>query len=654
MSEIAEGLSKINGIAASVLQFIPGGQPFAAMAAASAALYGGLAKLTADPPRPPAQLEEVTFGADQPMPFAGGRCMIHGQLIHSEAHGADREGVPNPWRTDTIVLTNDGPVVAIDQLYANKEAVNFSGTTGWETGYYEKYLRADTQLGETPEAAALDWTALDPGDPPAFNEWSSTRKLSGLAAMQFGMLLDAEETHFRSGAPKFSAVGRWAKYYDPRLDSTYSGGVGAHRRDDASTYEYSVNGVIRCLNYALGIYQNTKLVGGGGPPIASIDVPSFVTAANTADANSWACHGVVYENGEDGEIWNNMKLMLQTAAAWPTNDGGVLRCLQRRPLVTVDTIREADIEGPCSGKGMRDWKDGKNTIIPTIVSEANDWSKVPIDAVEVPTLVSSQGEVRSKSQEYPLVTSPTQASQLAVLDIYDTVEIDPIQLTVGRRFIGYNVGDAFDTDLPDLGLVGQTVVMLSKKIDIVTGRVIMGVKTDTTAKHDYALGRTGTAPPQPALATNEELDRAATEKVIGPLRSQALTDSYITGMGSAISATETTTGIWTINVPAHTRVYGNPRTFPSVAVDASSVAGLNSETTYRLYYDDPRLEGGAITMVATSDPTVSAQTETNPYRHFVGTLTTPVNGGTPTNGNPTSPPNTSGPDSEWDGTGNIP
>lgn len=654
MSSIAKGISQVAGIASTVLAFIPGGQPFAAAASAISAGASAVAQLTAKPPKPPAKLDDVTLGADQPMAFAGGRCEIIGQLVHREDHGREREGVPNPWRTKTIVLTAGGPVTAIDQLYANKEAVNFSPTTGWETGYYGKYLRGDTQLGEAPEAGALDWTALDPGDPPSFNDWSSSHKLSGLAAMQFGMLLDAEETQFRSGEPQFSAVGRWCKYYDPRLDSTYPGGFGSHRWDDQTTWAYSVNGVIRAYNYFRGIYANGKLIGGGGISLAAIDTDSFIAAANTADANSWTCHGVVYENGEDGEIANNANLMLQTASAWFTNEGGVIRCLQRRPLVTIDTITEDDLVGPIRVKGMTEWKDGFNTLIPKIVSESNQWASVPIDAVSVPTLVTQMGEARSKTREYPLVTNTNQGGQLAVLDIYDSVEIDPIEMTLGRRFLTYSIGDAFDTDLPNYGLVGKTLVILKKTINLGDMTVTLGLKTDTPEKHAFALGQTNTAPPQPTLTTNAERDRAATETVIGPLRSQALTDSYITGMGSAISATETTTGVWTINVPAHTRVYGNPRTFPSVAVDASSVAGLNSETTYRLYYDDPRLEGGAITMVATSDPTVSAQTETNPYRHFVGTLTTPVDGGTPTNGNPTSPPNTSGPDSEWDGTGNIP
>ncbi|MFB9372798.1 hypothetical protein ACFFUB_02360 [Algimonas porphyrae] len=634
------------------MQFIPGGQAFAAALTAVSAGWGAVAKFTADPPRPPAQAEDVMFGADQPMPYALGRCLVRGHLVHSEAHGRDREDVPNPWRTDTIALTNAGPVVSIDQLLANMEPVSFD-TDGWADGDYGKYLRGDTVTGNAPSSDVLDWTALDSGAPPSFNQWSASHRLSGIAAMQFGMLLDAEETHFRSGPPEFAAVGRWTRHYDPRQDSTYPGGLGSQRRDDESTWGYSVNGVIQALTYFLGRRQNGKAVLGAGLPWSSIDVPSFVSAANVADANGWTCHGVVFENGEDGEIGNNAALMLETASAWFTNDGGILRCLQRRPLVTLDTIRSDDLVGPWSIQGMREWREGINTVVPTIVSELNEWAKVPIDAVEVPELVAAQSEVRSRSKTYTLVTDPTQAAQLAVLDIYDTVELDPIQLTVGRRFIPFNVGDAFMTDLPDQGLVGQVVVVVKKTINLADGTVTLGLKTDTTDKHAFALGQTSTAPPQPTLATGADYDLATREMLVGPLRSSAISLSYASGFSSSITLTEEADGTWTAAVPAHTRIYGNPLTFPSVAVDATSATGLAASTRYALCYDDPWMEGGAVTIFPVANPVDAVVSQTHPHRHRIATVTTPTPGGTPDTGQPARPPGTD-PGDDWDGAGQIP
>lgn len=636
MSKIAKGISQVAGIAAAALAFIPGGQPFAAAASAIAAGAGAISQLTAKPPLPPSQLDEITFGANQPMPYAVGRCELKGHLVHSEAHGRDREEVPNPWRTDTIVLTGGGPVVAIDTLYANKEALAFDGTSGWETGYFDKYLRRDTQLGATPESGSLDWTSTDPGTPPTFDNWTGTRKISGMAAMQFGMLLDAEETHYRSGPPEFSAVGRWTEHYDPRLDSTVAGGSGSHRIDDETTFEYSTNGVIQALTYAYGRYQSGKLVLGGGLPITSIDLPSFIAAANYADTNTWTCHGVVFENGEDGEIWNNIKLMLQTAAAWPTNDGGTLRCLQRRAVVTVDTITADDVQGPCSVRGMTDWKDGFNTVIPEIMSEDNEWSNVPIDAVAVSALVTAQGETRQRAKQYKLVTDPDQASALAVLDIYDSVEIDPISLTVGRRFIAYDVGDAFNTNLPDLGLVGVTVVLLSKQIDLATGRVIMGVKTDTTAKHALALGETNSAPPQPALMTQSEFDLAASETIIGPLRTTVINSSYTRGL--TLTATDAGSDA-SIVISNHTRDYSSKQ-FPNVSITGTTLTGLSYGTTYLLYYDDQTMIDTTPTFVSTELAEAFTSGD-EPYRHYVGAVITPASGAADTGGGGSTPPGTS-------------
>jgi hypothetical protein len=651
MSGVLKGISEVTGIAASVLAFIPGGQPFAAAASAISAGTGAIAQLTAKPPLPPAQVQEFTFGADQPMRVGLGRSFLTGAMVHHEAHGRDRQDVPNPWYTQTFVLSL-GPVLAIDQLYANKQPVDFDPTSGFETDYYDKYLRRDTTLGETPDTTGVNWTTTDPGSPPSFNEWSSARRLSGLATMQFGMLLDDEETQFRSGPPDFGAVGRWSKHYDPRLDSTYPGGFGSCRLGDESTYVYSTNGVIQAATYAYGRYQNGKLVFGGGLPEGAIDWETVVACANVADANAWPCHGEILENGEDGEIFNNIQLMLQTAGAWATNDGGLLRFLQRRPVVTVDTIRADDIKGPCVVQGMRAFKDGFNTVVPTILSESNEWAEVPIDAVGVPTLVASQGETRSKALTYKLVTDPDQASALAVYDIYDTVELDPIELTLDRRFISYNVGDGFDTDLPDLGLNGQTVVVLSKTIDLKTCNVTFGLKTDTDGKHAFALGQTNEAPPQVALTAPAEYELAATTSARVDLRAQAIEGSFVSDLAAGITATEQGDGTWTVSVPTFKYNYSNSTAFPQVDVDAGTITGLAASSTYYIYYDDPKLIGGAVTFLASTDIVDAIASPAFPFIHRVGKIVIPAAGGASPTATPTMPSGTD--EDEWDGTQSPP
>jgi hypothetical protein len=57
-----------------------------------------------------------------------------------------------------------------------------------------------------------------------------------------------------------------------------------------------------------------------------------------------------------------------------------------------------------------------------------------------------------------------------------------------------------------------------------------------------------------------------------------------------------------------------------VSYNAGSVAGLDYDTTYYLYADDPELEGGAVTYLAATAP---ATVVSDPDFYYVGSIHTP-------------------------------
>lgn len=116
---------------------------------------------------------------------------------------------------------------------------------------------------------------------------------------------------------------------------------------------------------------------------------------------------------------------------------------------------------------------------------------------------------------------------------------------------------------------------------------------------------------------------------------QKITSSWIIP-ASALSATDAGTSA-SITVLDHTRYYGDTT---QLAITGATLTGLAYDTTYGVYYDDPTF----------SDTTPSFQTTTtlshalNNYvegRHFLGSITTPVSGGTGTSGG-AAPPGTGG------------
>jgi hypothetical protein len=421
--------------------------------------------------------------------------------------------------------------------------------------------------------------------------------------------------------PNFAAVGRWAKAYDARLDSTVEGGSGSHRLGDETTYTYHNNPAMHALTYAFGRYQNDKLVCGGGLPVTTLDVASFIEAANVQDANGWTVNGVVYENGEDGELWNNLKQILEAGGAWPTNDGGVLRCMQMAPRVVLDTVTDDDLEGPCSTPGMTPWEAGINEMTPRFISEANQWTLVSTDPVSVPALLAAQGEARTKSRDWALVTDADQVSALAAYAIYDTVELQPIVLTVGRRFIAFDVGDALTLDLPSMGL-DHTAVIQKHSVDLATGKVTLTLVTDTADKHTFALSREGSGPPHPTLVAEGDIEKARDFTQNAGLRPQAIATSYPKGLDTTPITVEADGDDWVITVPEHTRVYPDPDRFPAVTVNESTVTVTGDATVYYLAYDDELMAGGDITLLAFTDPLLAVTTDEELDRHHVGYIRT--------------------------------
>lgn len=172
---------------------------------------------------PPARgnVTQMLIAPDAPQPYVMGEGYFAGVLRHDAAYGADLSGVPNPYRGMVVVYSGGGPVESISPR-VDKQPIS---------SWYNGFLYTSTQLGNTPEAAAL--AAQYAGLPG----WGPSSRLSGLAAILWNMRFDKKGKRFASGVPMLGAHGRWVKAYDPRSDDTFPGGEGPQRLGDESTYE---------------------------------------------------------------------------------------------------------------------------------------------------------------------------------------------------------------------------------------------------------------------------------------------------------------------------------------------------------------------------------------------------------------------------------
>lgn len=490
MSKALKVIGTIAGVVASVAMFIPGAQPIAAVAAGISAAASIGSQALYKPPPVRGSVTNVLIAPDAPSPYVMGEGYYGGVMRHDVAYGATLKKVPNPYRWIVSVYSVGGPVQSISPR------VELAATTS----YYSGFLYTDTQLGLCPEASGL---APQFSGAPGWN--TTTARLSGQAAIGWNLKFDKDGKVFSTGVPRLGAYGQWVKVYDPRKDSTFPGGSGSHRLGVESTYEWSQNPALHAGTYSFGRWQNGKRVFGIGMPGDGIDFVGIAAWANVCDANSWTIFGVAYE---PSNRWENLNDICAAGGGRPVFANGKLSWLWSAPKVPLDTITDADIaDDNYSVTAMTSWRDRLNSVVPKYRSPEHDWEMVPqAAAVSIPDYVTEDGELKQVEWPFNFVKSANQAAVLAAYKLLDSRELQPITLPCLPRLRKYRPGECLHIELPELGLDTDAII-LTREFDPARMIVTFTFMGETPGKHDFALGRTGTPPPTPALKqTVEERD----------------------------------------------------------------------------------------------------------------------------------------------------
>lgn len=526
-----------------------------------ASLAAGVASIGANlltkPPPARGSVTQILVDPDAPTPYAMGEGYFAGVLRYQRSYGATLDKVPNPYRYKVCVYSGGGPVQSITP-YADQAAVG---------GYYSGYLYTGTKLGACPDTALVPNFSGAPG-------WGSTSKLSGKAAIGWNLKFDKNGKVFASGEPQLGAYGQWVKVYDPRLDSTRSGGSGSHRITNEATWAWSENPALHAATYAYGRYQNGKRVLGIGLPDYAIDWANVAAWANVCDTNSWRLFGVIYE---PGDRWANLRDICDAGGAQAVLAAGALHFHYHAPRVSLDTITEADLlrDEEQGVVGRASWRDVLNTIVPKFRDPASNWELVPAGPVQVSTYLAADGEVKQAEWPFNFVKSLTQAAQLARYRLEQSREIQPIELVVGPRFRAYRPGDRLDLDLLDYLGLDTPAVILRREFDPAKLAVRLTLVGDTLS-HAFALGQTTTAPPVPVVGqTSAQRDALAAEVIA--LDSGAHLFKSLSVDFPMYASTSTV-----ITVNGFTGVLDDGR---SITLSTTSLTGLTASTVYGVFWD---------------------------------------------------------------------
>ena len=592
---LASGAAGFAGIAATTFATIG---TIAGVAAAVLSTVAGAAKPKGSVG---GNATKFTINKDSGYPYAMGRTYSGGRVVHRQYYGTKNS--LESW----VTVHSIGPVKSLGALEIEKNAVTFSG--GAATGGYAGFMWLDEQLGACPETTAMT------GPYGAFAGWDgSASKLSGLAADLWTLKFDDKGEKYPTGVPQRGRIVEGVYVYDPRFDSTYPGGSGSCRIGDESTYVWSENPALHAITWAYGRIQNGILVAGGGLPVKGIDMAPFVEWANVCEVNDWKVGGIVYTADDDS--FDVLKMIAQAGGGEVMPVGALLSCTFSAPRVSIGLITSNDIVGEIDAPSSASRRVRRNTVIPRVRLESHGWEMVPLEAVEIPDYIAVDGGRRPKEVTLPLVQDADQGVQLALYELMDARELNPIVLPCKVYALGYRPGDCLTLDIPEASLDNRDVVVREREIEGSNFGVTLTCRTETAGKHAFALGKTGTPPPTPDLSVPPYVPPPVPPRTVHTIVSYTGADFPVSG------STQTT-----ITTSAISATIDDTRV---LLLAGTTLTGLTAGTYYGVFY-----EIDTATFTAFAYP-ATAQMASDAYVHL-GWQSTQVSGGGSYPTNPTPP-----------------
>lgn len=269
------GIAGVIGLGAAATAAV--GSAILAIGASMA--LSGVSSLVFGNKTPRSQLSRLNVSLDVTTPRKAvfGTTAMNLDIRYQEASGTNQEYI------DYVLCVAAHKVKSIDEIWFEEKQAWTAG--GGVTSTYSGYLTVATIL----EGGAASYFTVNGG-----SRWGASERMTGCALVHIRIKRTGNskksESPLVNGMPsRVTIIGEGAYLYDPRLDSTVTGGSGAHRADDQSTWgSYTAaddtdNPALQLLWWLLGWQINDRLSIGCGVPPERIDLPSFITAANICD-----------------------------------------------------------------------------------------------------------------------------------------------------------------------------------------------------------------------------------------------------------------------------------------------------------------------------------------------------------------------------------
>ncbi|MDP9809346.1 hypothetical protein J2W42_002194 [Rhizobium tibeticum] len=244
--------------------------------------------------------------------------------------------------------------------------------------------------------------------------------------------------------PDFFFEFRGARLYDIRKDSTV-GGVGGHRWDDYSTYEFCENPIVQEYNYRRGFSINDDMFCGMGMASADLPFDRYATAINICDEDAggerrYRC-SVLFDC--DVPHGDNIEAVMTSCGgvviddvdgSWPLigTDQPIVETFTDADLVRGETVRF---------QRRRSMADLVNAVSGTYPEPENMWSPAGYDTQTNASYVALDRRTRDVALDFPQVRSKRQANQLASIYFNENRYEATADVIIRPRFQTIKAGD---------------------------------------------------------------------------------------------------------------------------------------------------------------------------------------------------------------------
>lgn len=453
------------------------------------ALYGinaGLQALAGGPPDVPSLDtqnggRQLSFApqSNAPRQIIYGETLVRGQPVLIKTSGTDRKYL------DMIIAIGDaGPYESIEAIYFNEDELTLDGSGNVTAPTkYAGFAQIVTTLGSESQSAISDAVSN-------ITEWTSSHAGKGVCHAYVRLTWDPDV--WTGGQPQIKFKVRGRKVYDPRLDST-NGGSGSHRKDDATTWEWTNNRVLWALDWIRGVKMNGERVAGLGAPNTLIDWGTWADAADCADETVSVNGGGTIARysgggaqiGSDDDPAGIARAMAQCFAGEFAPRSGYIACFAGEARTATVTLSDDDLASAIKLRTTQSMRDTVNTMQAQYREPEEDYSFTDAPQYQNASWVSDDGEEYYRQMSLPFEDDHRRAQRIAKIIAARIREPRRIEATFKQKAMQVREGDTFtwSSDRFPAGVVGK-YVCTDRKINP-DGTVFISARSEDDTKYNW-------------------------------------------------------------------------------------------------------------------------------------------------------------------------